>query len=288
MKRVSKKIAQDFLQHVVGSAYARSRQGTASARSISRDTVRSRDLFCRTTRFPEVPDSTLILIVDAVIKRVGRKYYTAYCFFLRPPESEKAVILPPIILRGTESQRQWQNAFKELPFDIHTRVQALVCDGHRGPVNYAKQQGWYLQRCHFHLVASIQGRHSRWAQSRLREEGRFIFSLVREALTTHDEARAEYLCGLIRECAGSVSSRELKRILLGFVNNYRDYRSYQYVPELNLPTTTNTAESFIGSIEELCHRLRGFSTVKSFEKWTEALTKLRRTIKCSGTHQQNF
>lgn len=286
-KRVSKSLAINFLQHAVGSAFARSKNKPISSRTMTRDITRSRNLFCSTTSWPKLPEpGPLILVADAVIKKVGRKHYTAYCMFVRSPKETEATILPPVIFPGGETQPMWRLAINSLPTAILPRIRAIVCDGHRGTVNYAKNHKWIIQRCQFHLIAAIQGRRSRWKHSRHRKEAEYIFNLVHQVLKDNDEVKIPALLLKIEDCALSTTSKELRRVLLGFVNNYEDFRNYFYHPELNLPTTTNTAESFISSIEELCHRLRGFPTLESFEKWIEALTKYRRKIKCNGCHQQ--
>lgn len=286
-KRVSKQIVVQFLQHGVGSAYARQRDRSLSARTITRDIIRSRDLLCRTTSWPTPPNKApFILIADAVIKRVGRTHYTAYCLFIRTPREKQATILPPTILAGGETQPGWNVALHALPPVIRDHTMALVCDGHRGTVNYAKRQKWVIQRCHFHLIAAIQGRRSRWTWSRHREESRRIFEYVYAILEAKDDAKLGKQLHALQKCAFSTSSPQLRKILIGFINNYAYYRSYLYYPHLNLPTTTNTAESFISSIEELCHRLRGFPTPHSFFKWTETLVKFRKKIVCNGNYQQ--
>ncbi len=276
-----------FLRHALGSAYGRTQSSAISARTMTRDILRSRDLFCRTTLWPLPPKApNLIVIADAVIKQVERKQYTAYCMLVRSPTETEATILPPIILAGGETQLSWRIAFNTLPPSLLSCIKALVCDGHRGSVNYAKQHNWLIQRCHFHLLAAIQGRRSRFAYSRHRREAKHIFDLVYRVLEEREEIPIRAFLLKIEACALSTTSRELRKVLLGFVNNYEDYRTYLYHPELELPTTTNTAESCIGSLEELCHRLRGFPTLYSFEKWFEALAKFKKRIKCNGQYQQ--
>lgn len=286
-KRVSVHVVERFLEHVPGSAYGRARHRSCSPRSMTRDILRSRDLLNRTYSWSSPPDTdTLILVVDAVIKQVAGTQWTAYCFFARAPHKAKAVILPPVILPGGETQTGWNRAFAMLSPLVRRRIRAIVCDGHRGPVNYAKRHAWLIQRCHFHLIAALQGRRSRWARGRHRDEGRRVFALVREALVTQDERRCAELAIDIDNLALSTTSPQLRRALRGFANNRDDFRTYLHHPELNLPTTSNTAESFISSIEELCHRLRGFPTESSIKLWIEALAKFKRTITCNGCHQQ--
>ena len=86
----------------------------------------------------------------------------------------------------------------------------------------------------------------------------------------------------------STTSRQLRPILRGFITHVNDFRTYLHHPELNLPRTSNSAESFIGCMEELLHRLRGVLSVDALEKWVEALVKYRQKIICNGAHQPKY
>lgn len=249
---------------------------------------RSRDLFLRTTTWPPLPITfPVIAIVDALLKRFAGRFWTLYCIFLRRPNESQAVIAEPYLLPGRETQPGWRQAFEHLSAVARRQIRAVVCDGHRGPVNYAKQHRWLIQRCHFHLLAAIQGRRSRGRKSRHSIEGQHIYSLVKRCLETADETEARNLTYQIENESLNTKSPQLRVILRGFINYYEDYRQYRYHPDLHLPTTSNAAESFIGSIEELCHRARGFVSPSTFQAWIFALAKLKQTVTCNGRNQQN-
>jgi hypothetical protein len=285
-KRGSKLLLKRFFDHAIGSSHARARQDPSIERNLQRDIERSRDLFLRTTGWGIFPESSnVILIADARIGLIRKQWYTLYCIMVRGPKGNQAIIAPPVLLLGLETQPGWRRALDTLPEPLRARVRVIVCDGHRGTVNYAKQAGWLIQRCHFHLLAAIQGRRSRFAKSRHREEGERVHKLVNTALYHHDESIVRKALCEIDDLAISTTSPQLRKVLDGFVNNYEDFRTYLHHTDLNLPTTSNTAESLIGMIHELCHRMRGFSSTGAFKKWTEALLKYKQTITCNGRNQ---
>ena len=238
--------------------------------------------------WPSPPETgTLIAVADALVKRVGRRWRTVYLILVRPVEDDEAIILPPFHREGTETVIGWRQAFDALPEGVRSRIAALVCDGHRGLVHEALWRGWVLQRCHFHLIARIQGRLSKWRTGRNSAEGHRIFSLVKHVLTAAESVQLHPAITRLEECAWDARSPELKGILSGFVNHYMDYRAYLKFPGLRLPTTNNTTEALISCIEELCRRARGFTSFNTFCEWTTALVKTRCAIKCRPQNQQS-
>lgn len=287
-KREQKTLLIRYLQHEIPSLHALARKKGINADKLEARLLRSRDYFLNHTPWPQISkEGNLILIADAMVKYIDKVWYTFYFVLVRTTKSNEAIILKPFIRKGVESQLGWREVFDSLPNDIKRRVVALVCDGHRGLVNYAKYQEWILQRCNFHLIAFLQGRRSRWARSRHREEGRRVYELANHILTTRKEGEIMPSISKLEEIAWHAKSKELSRALLGFVNNYKNFRSYLRYPELNLPRTSNTAESLIGCVRELCHRARGFRSLNSLRKWISALIKNKKKIKCNGSFQPN-
>lgn len=133
----------------------------------------------------------------------------------------------------------------------------------------------------------IQGRRSRWYSSRHQAEGEEIYALVRRVLTDPNKQTLGPVLSRLEEIGWHMPSRGLKDVLRGFVNHSSDWRTYLAHPELNLPTTNNTAESFSGCVHELVHRARGFRSRAKLEKWIEALIKNKKTIRCNGKDQPN-
>ena len=163
----------------------------------------------------------------------------------------------------------------------------MISDGHLGLVHEGLWRGWVIQRCHFHLLARIQSRRSRFATARNRKEAEEIFRLARIVLAHADETAIQQPLVRIEEIGWNSTSPEIRKVLSGFVKNYQQYRSYLRHPELHLPITNNTAESLASSIADLKHRMRGFPTLRSFSQWIVALLKFKKSIACNGFPQQN-
>lgn len=216
-----------FFDHVIGSSRARALHARECPRTLQRQLERSRDLLRRTRSWPSLPkDVPLILVADAMVKCIGRHWYTVYCMLVRTIHDSEAWIAPPVLLPGKEYLPQWMQALNSLPVSVLSRITALVCDGHGGLLNYAHDRHWLIQRCHFHLLAAVQGRRSRWGMSRHRAEGEAAYRLVKEALETPDECAVASVLYRIDDAALSTSSPELRRVLRGFVNHAADFRTY--------------------------------------------------------------
>lgn len=246
-----------------------------------------RDAFNNRKSWAQVPPGPLIAVADAIMRRVEGSLHTWFFVFVRPAAVEDAIILPPLHLRGTETTNGWQPAFAAIPDTVLSRIVALVSDGHRSLMNEALWRGWLVQRCHFHLLKALQARRSRWSSGRHRDEGIEIHTLVKQVLTQETDEGLTKILSRLEEIAWTTPSKKLKIILRGFVTNSEEYRTYRVYPELNLPTTNNTAESLNALIQSLSGRARGFRTVASFNAWVTALCKERQTIKCRGARQQN-
>lgn len=286
-KRFSANLVQSYLEHTVPpvSAVARARGqpiSTAKHRLAS-----SLKLFNGKTPWPIVStDNQFIAIADAWTKKIKGSYHTWYGILLRPLKDNQATILPLPHFEGRESIPDWRLAFDTVPKKLLGRIVALVCDGHRGLVNEARWRGWLIQRCHFHLIAAIQGRRSRWHDSRHRKEGERLYRLISTVLAVTDDAAIPQLLDEIENIGWQTKSRQLRKALSGFVNHIENYRTYLKHPGLNLPRTSNTAETLFSLVEELCHRARGFSSVESLSRWIEAVVKHRKTITCNGKNNR--
>lgn len=209
--------------------------------------------------WPPLPtDEPLIAIADALVETFRSGTYTLYLILLRPAATNQAVITEPLICPGKETWQGWQEVFGRLPHGANAAIRALVCDGHHGLLAVARDHRWLVQRCHFHLLAAIQGRRSRWARSRHRAMGERLSLLARHLLTTPEGTALMSALTELETIAWDTRSRVLRKILSGFVTNYRDYRTYLASPLLHLPTTSNAVESLIGSIRDLCSPRAGF------------------------------
>lgn len=285
--RTTTRRVEKYLTHLTAPSYAQAREQKRAPDALERALLRSRDLLRRTWSWPKLPrGAPVIIVADAVVFQYRRQWHTIYCVLVRRHDDEWAYLAPPILKDGKENQRDWARVLDLVPSDVHTATQALVCDGHLGLVNYAKKHRWLIQRCHFHLISALQGRRSRGHKGRHRAEAHAVFAAVNEALTTQDDQRAENLSRVIDNLGLSTTSPELRKVLRGCATNLEDYRTYLHHPHLNLPTTSNTAESCIALIQELRRRARGFNSLSALQKWLEAFVKFRRSVRCNGKDQQ--
>ena len=248
---------------------------------------KERDAFNEKQSWHPIPDGPLVLIADAIVKYRKGSWHTWFFMFLRAVDGEDAVIVPPYYAGGRGVCAEWRNTLETIPQDALKRVKALVSDGHRGLMSFALWHDWLVQRCHIHLIMAIQARRSRWSMGRKRSEGEEIFMLTNCVLKNQCAEEATDALSRIEEIGWMTKSKMLKKVLQGFVTSAEDYRTYLNHPELNLPTTSNTAESLNALVDDLCSRARGFRTVASLNAWIIALCKERGTIKCRGKYPQN-
>lgn len=243
----------------------------------------SRAALLRNLSWPEPPRTgPLILVADAFLQRVEDVWYTWYCVLARASDGEDAAILPPRCRRGTEVAIGWQEAFAALPAAVLRHSVALICDGHNGLILEARRRDWLIQRCHFHLLARLQSHRSRWRRGRYQTEGKKIHAAVHEVLTARSKHAVTLALRQLSVIGRTTTSWEIRRVISGLMTNYGEYRTYLRHPELRLPTTSNTAESFIGLIRAICQRAHGFRTLRSLHAWIEAFVKIQRTMKCRG------
>lgn len=276
-----------YLEHQIPSLAGLAKRCGLSEAVFKNRLKRSRQKFTSKTPWPSLPQrQPLVAVADAIVQYTKKGWYTFYFILIRPTKGNRAVICEPYVKKGTEIYLGWSEALDRLPKKVKSSIAALVCDGHSGLVNCARQYGWLVQRCHFHLIARLQSRRSKWRTGRHQEEGKRIYKLVNRVLTTKKEKTILKALIELEEIGWLSSSPEISRTLSGFVKHFEDYRTYLKYPELNLPKTSNTAESLIGCIQKLCQRARGFASFDSLKKWIEALIKYKRFIRCNGSKNQ--
>jgi len=233
------------------------------------------------------PDTPLIAIADAMWMETTEGWCTVYFIFLRPDSFTKAWIMPPIVVPGKESARGWQIAWEEVPLPLSKRICALVCDGKRSLHVIARHYGWQVQLCHFHLYARFKNYATGHVGTKWEMRGKFILNALHDIVTSRDEARVEERLDELKTAEGMLTHQFLKAKLIEFFRSVAHYRTYLAHPELNLPTTTNSAESFIRMVRELLGRSRGFRTAASLTKWLSAFCRYRKTVTCNGSRQPN-
>ncbi len=250
---------------------------------------RSARAFVAATEFDTLsPSEQYILIADAIIKRIKHQWYTVYVIAAKKSQQSTATLFNPVILNGRESYHGWRAVLDTVPMEIRKKVAVMVCDSHRGLVYYARWNGWKVQRCQAHLIFALAGRRSRSHWSRHQKEGERIYQLAKIIFTTQKQKVLNEALDEIDALRRETNSKILKRIIGGFVRSFDEYRTSLENPHLNLPTTNNAMESFFGQFQELCHRARGFSSVKSLTLWATAFAKHKKYITCNGaSHQPN-
>lgn len=238
-------------------------------------------------KWSEIPSGQLVAVADAMVQRINRKVFTVYYILLKDKSSDKAIIVSPVILAGTEDMIGWQKAFDLLPNNSQSRVVALVCDGRGSLISLAIRNDWLIQRCHFHLRIRISNYTSSFYLSRHPSVAQEIGKLVTIVLTSKNETEVDSAVNNLDNYRITLFSAGLRKVISGFVKNYCDYRTYLNYPELNLPATTNSIESLIGVVREIQHRARGFRSIGSLEKWIIGVLKHRKYQTCNGKHQPN-
>lgn len=282
-KRTARALAQKYVQREIPPLSIAARQRAQSEDKLQRSLKRSVEYFIAHTPWPDIPLTTpLIAVADAVILHVEKRIYTFYLVLLRSVDGNRAIITKPYIQEGKESWLGWQRAFNMLPPEVHRLIVALVCDGHKGLYSVARRNKWKIQLCIFHILAKIQGRRSRWAYSRHREEGTRLYQLLKKALTSISQQNVSDALIELEELRIQTRSPQLKGYLSGFIKRHRLYRTYLIHPELHLPRTSNSTESLIRMIRKLLSRTHGFRTKDSLIHWIEVLLKSKQTMACNG------
>jgi len=286
--RATSSLVTRYLRHEIPSLHARARARTRAPDTIERRVQRSRDFFLSHTPWPHVPaDGMLIALADAMMREIRSEMYTVYFILIRPTDSNEAIIMEPYVQMGKETHEGWYAAFRTVPVLVRRRILALVCDSHQGLVSVASRSHWFLQRCNFHIIASIQGRRSRFAASRHRPVGERLYRLTSQILTIKDQHVVNKLITEIESIGWETDSTQLRKIISGFVAHADQYRTYLSHPELRLPRTNNTCETLIGGFQNLTHRMRGYSSARSFRQWLDAYLKNRKTVTCNPSDQPN-
>lgn len=281
--RISSDLARRFVLHRVLPTRATHAGPSKTRNQRQYRLAQSRKICAAQDPWPEIPaKGSLICIADALIQCIEKKWHTWYFIFVRPIEGHEAIVLPPYHRQGSETIPGWKEAFARVSASILSRIQALVCDGKTGLVYEARGRKWLIQRCHFHLIARLHRRRSKWKTSRHYEEGKRIYSLVTRVLTEPDETKLQPFINDIEEISWTSSSQEARSMLAGFVNRYDDFRTYLHHPELQLPITSNTAESYIRLVTEALSRARGFKHPGTMHEWIICVAKTRKTISCNG------
>lgn len=278
--RLKKDSLLEYFQGTLKNTHLKSATRSAHLRSLLRK-------FNQETSWPEIPQGPLIIVADGIIQFFEKEKYTLYFFLIRSTTAKKAFILPPYMRKGGEVALGWQEAFALIPPAVLTRIQALVCDGHSGLVYMAKNNNWVLQRCHFHLLARIAHNASFGPLGKNYGVGLRVRNLVQVVLYSVDMQAVTLALEALKRIKVTITSRNFKTVISGFILHYEDYRSYYNFPQHNLPATSNTAESLNALLRNLQYRARGFRTPASFLAWFIGFCKYKKFITCNPKIQPN-
>ena len=163
----------------------------------------------------------------------------------------------------------------------------MVCDGATGVTHCARRHGWILQRCHFHLIASVQNYLTTGPRSLHRAFAFRVLRIVRTALLTRSQSKLQYALAKLGAIRSRSRSRGLRRVLGGLIEHIDEHRTYLRHPGLSLPITSNSAESFIQRVRDLLYRCRGFKNLSRLSLWITAIAIYKKHIRCRGKNQPN-
>lgn len=271
-----------------------SHRGLAISYCRTRETMRRKirlsfESWKREHSLPPVPRGPLIAVLDAMwftfrIGSVSRRF-TSYLILLRPVESDMATLVSLTLQSGRESTAAWQKQLSTLSEETQQRIQAIVMDGNTGMIRIAKERGWHLQWCHSHIkrkVWELRGVRKLPA----REMRHTITRLVYRFLETPSDEEAQQCVEQLRSLfARSDCPLSFPKRLSGVVRRSAVLRTYRYVPELNLPVTTNSAEQVHSHIRERWSAWRGTRTPEALAYWLDIFQRDIRHVHCRGFHE---
>lgn len=214
-----------------------------------------------------------ILLGDALHQKVNGCDYTTYLILARPLEADRARVCYAHTAAGGETGAGWSTAFAALPTAMRKETKALVCDGHKALVGVARRSGWILQRCCFHALKELNKNMRLW--HRTTPKVYRIHELVHTVLESMDDEKVARALSLLGDYAKQTPKKEVASVLRGLNLYFRDYRSYIYHPELQLPATNNSCECSFRRVRALQGKARGWSTPAAHAAWVRyALTSV--------------
>lgn len=281
-QRPSHKLLERYASHTSGSLSRQAAESSLSPQALQAKARIARDATRGKLGYPPLPTGPVLVVADALLERLSNgDQLVVYLVLVRPLDSNRAVIVPPVIRYGHEDMAGWSQALDTLPLAVRAQVKAVVCDGQTSLVSLVRRNGWVLQRCHFHL---LQGLNNYVKTGRLSRSGLLaeeIHELVRVVLHSPDDQKVERAVTQLSYCAKLARSRGTRKVLSGFVKHWRDYRAYLYYDELNLPRTSGSAESCLSRIRELQYRAHGWRTEEAFLAWLDYVLKRQQYITCN-------
>lgn len=240
------------------------------------------------TLYRRIPSRiSLILLIDGLWVTCEGRRAVIYLMAVRTVTGTIAHLLPPHVVSGSESNRNWQKFIHELPRGILGRIRALVCDGLTGMAEKSASRGWVVQRCQFHYIKTIErfrGKKNRFVTHKLFRER--LYRRIRKALVAMSESEASCLFVKIKaDAKRKVCPKWIKALVKELLRYRKDFRACVIHPELRLPATNSCMESLAGLVRNRLYLSRGFRTLNSLERWINGFIYSKKTIVCNGKRQ---
>ncbi len=231
-----------------------------------------------------LPSGPLVLLADGLWFQFKRKPWVLYLMALKPCQDDHAVFLDPVLLAGNERLARWEEALKHIPQEVSEHICAMVVDNLPGMRGVARQRGWVLQLCHFHLLMKFYGRRSSRPHALhggpVRAE---IHRLIRQALYLPDGVSLDNTLERLRVLSETdCGTARIQMTIRAFLRNFQLYRSYQNYPQLGLPQTTNTVECMGRLLREMFRRNRAGSNPDSTLRWATAFIRINPYVVCNS------
>jgi hypothetical protein len=177
----------------------------------------------------------LVLLADGLWFQFKRKPWVLYLMALKSCQGHQAVFLDPVLVAGSETLARWEEALGHIPRAASRRICAMVVDNLPGMRRVARQRGWVLQLCHFHLLLKLYGqRASRPHALRggpVREE---IQQLIRQALSLPDGVPLNKTLQRLRILSKTdCGTARMQMTVRAFLRDLRFYRSPSTRPASN-------------------------------------------------------
>lgn len=225
--------------------------------------------------------SDVILLVDGLWFRFKRRPWVLYLSALRPISGDLATFCDPVLLEGIESKQGWLQAIGMIPASRRQRIRAIVGDKFSGCRSIAKNHGWVLQLCHFHLLAQFKGRVTPRSSTKARALRQEVYKLVSKALLTNDPERLESIKFALKTLiADGGTPARYKSLVRGFLRSMNDYHAYLLYPNLRLPRTNGTSEAMGRRVRDQLYNARSLSTPAALTNWAKNIVRLKPTIMC--------
>jgi len=265
-------------------------------------------------RIIRIRGQKLILIVDAEWQLFKNGFWTLYCLSVKSTNSETVTVFDPVLKSGKENATDWnvvinglplsvkstnsetvtvfdpvlksgkENAtdwnvvINGLPLSVKNRLVAVVSDGIRGFDAIAYENGWIIQRCHFHLLSMLQKMRGKRASTPGRQIREKIYQSAKLAITEISKRRVNVLCRRLAILAKHpLCPRRMRMVVRELLRHFPEYRSYLQHPEFNLPTTVNVMESVNSYIRR---KARTVNAPNAWRKWAIAAIRFKSKFTC--------